>query len=159
MAKEIVVVDGVQYERSKITRNGGDGKQKPIGYGHMPVVPETTKTEDEYALWLNDMVERGVFTWKQIVTQGLYNIFLRMSATIGSDYVDSVAGKKPTKLSLAQQVEMLAFHGRAVEALGPKAKDPALLIETMNTMWWQSKQTAAADWDAGKHSLFPKDVR
>lgn len=154
MAKEIVVQDGVTYERSKIVR-----EKKTIGFGHMPVVPDNVVTEDDFALWLNEMVERHVFTYRQIVEQGLYNIYLKMSAKIGLAYATANDTEMPKKLSISDLTAAYAFREQAIADCGPKANNPELVTDTMVRLWWLSKRTDDGEWDATKHTLFPKDVR
>ena len=129
-----------------------------VGFGNMPVPPKDAD-EDACALWLNDMVERKVFTYKQIVNDGLYNIYLSMSAKVGTEYMNANESEPPKKLSLSDMTAAMAFREEAIETCGPKANNPELVADTMVRLWWQSKRTDTGEWDATKHDLFPKDVR
>lgn len=153
MAKVTRIIDGVTFEERKIYRNVEGAKHDAIAL--VPDAP-TFNTDDEAAVWLNDLVERKVMTWKQVVKWTLAQIPILAGSVAFADL--ATGNEPPKKMSLSDLTAAYGFHQAAIDACGPKADNPALVTDTMIRLWWQSKRTPTGEWDASKHVVLPKDI-
>lgn len=148
MAKQLVTINGIVFSVHPKVLGSGDEK-KTLGYSHLPVPPETIKTEDDYALWLASLVEVGVCTWKQIAT-GLYDLVLQQHGKILKAYNDLVEGKG---FDLEQAMKLYADDAMKSGIMGWVA-----IRKYVEERWNTENRGDASSWVATEHSLYPKDV-
>jgi len=148
MAKvETITIDGVLYSKHAKTLGSKDNA-KVLGYSHLPRPHDGVKTEDDYAEWLGDLVEKGVLSWKQVATS-LYDIVLQEHSKILREY-DALVKGSGFNLALAGQKYHAECSGIA---------DFAEYEKALRTCWDRDNAGDPSSWDADEHSLFPRDVR
>lgn len=145
MAKDTVTIKGIEFTRYPKHLGSGDDR-KCIGYAYLPTVPSGLD-EDGYAEWLGEMVEQGVFTWKQIAN-GLYNIVLQQFSKILAEYQSVVEGKKFVFVDIATKHWDVVGKCNTHEEAIAKAREI-----------WESQKGDASSWKAEDHILTPADVR
>jgi len=153
MAKETMTKNDVTFVVYPKHLGSGD-QRKCLGYAHLPATPAFA-SEDDAAEWLGEMVERGVFTWKQIASQkGLYNLVLLQFSQILNAY--NAATGENAKF-IAQDV--ITAHADD-EIDGTRLFDMPYgdAVKAARKIWESEKADPEA-WDAEAHQTFPTDVR
>jgi len=155
MAKDTVVVDGVVFtvHPKTVTIKDAEGKDKKItiGYSHLPNGLSGVKTEDDAMLWLNDLVEKGVLTYKQVVTS-LYDLVLQQHQKILRQYTEATTGGAKFNLD-----EAMAKWG--AEALADGNRGWNAIRAFVEEKWAESVKNNTNVWNEKEHQLYPKDVR
>lgn len=150
MAVQKVMLDGVMYSRHPKTATIEDenGKKTKItlGYSHIPVLDDKDAGQAEYRDFLNEMVEKGVLTWRQLY-DGLYALVLQQHGKILREYTTIKEGK--------------AFNlGKAFDLFRDQIDMSASWVEAESQAkkLWDEQQGDVSNWNAEEHQLFPKDI-
>ncbi len=169
------VIDGRVFNVRKLYRNveftDNEGKKvekKLEAFSLVPALPPM-KSDDDYANWLVEAVESGVFKWQQVVKWALAQIPIDAGSIAFPGVVGKNAKAKEVKFTPAEMIEAFAFRPQAISNVGPNpdahSEEATKIYEgsvyaEMVRLYTDSKkqQMDYSNWNPEDHVVMPKDI-